>query len=178
MHTPYAPTHTHTTYSRICIYICLYVCISLYLCVRAFIYSFTIPSLAHAGPREAIDTPSESVHTWLGVAWPLFFVCWKIMEINNGWLDKNELVSCFVLSFMAETLRAFWSPFTLSKSKSSLLEDLRGAHFCKVPFVAAQYSLHMFISKSSSASFGGSRFCASGARKLEYLGLPKRVRTV
>ena len=82
-------------------------------------------------------------------------------------------------------LRAFCSTFALSffifaqnfrsNSKSYLLEDLRGAHFCKVPFVAAQYSLHMLISKSSSASSGGSSFCASrsDARKLECLGLPK-----
>ena len=55
------------------------------------------------------------------------------------------------------------------------LEDLRGAHFRYVPFVAAQYSLHIFIPKSSSASSGGSRFCASGARNLEHLGLPKRT---
>ena len=85
------------------------------------------------------------------------------------------------------TLRAFWSTFPFlflfaqnfrSNSKSYLLEDLRGAHFCKVPFVAAQFSLHMLISKSSSASFGGSSFCTSGARKLECLGLPKLKCTV
>ena len=105
------------------------------------------------------------------VACPLFFVCWK----KTLWARKFERrARFFFLSFWAEKLRA-WSPFTLSNSNSYLLEDLRGAHFCKVPFVAAQHSLHMLISKSSAASFGGSSFCASGARKLEHLGLPKRT---